>query len=89
MIVTQKDARRLITASYPGLLVRLTVRCSIAARPKFEMVLGLPTLAWCKLQKGKSSAVRLGRVLAGGQIDWTWSCEANKPSDVSKREVSP
>ncbi|MBU0501430.1 MAG: hypothetical protein KJ558_10065 [Gammaproteobacteria bacterium] len=72
MIATQKDARRILAAHYPGLKIRLTTRTQIGVRPVVEMSIGLPTLVWRKLDIGADSAVRIGQLTPGGGIDWGW-----------------
>jgi hypothetical protein len=74
MIVTQSDARKILARVYPnmGTPVRLTTACTVGVRPVYETELGLPTLAWRKVATGKDSAVRIGRFLPGGAIDWSW-----------------
>ena len=74
MIVTDKDARTLIQRAYgTDFKFRLTTRCQIGTRPTWQTTVGMVTLAWRKLAAGKTSAVAIGRLSAGGSIDWTYN----------------
>ncbi len=70
MIVTQPDARRIIAAHYDDMPFKLTAKTQLGVRPVFDP---RPTLAWCKLDTGRDSAVRIGQLLQAGGIDWDWS----------------
>ncbi|OGT90129.1 MAG: hypothetical protein A2286_00065 [Gammaproteobacteria bacterium RIFOXYA12_FULL_61_12] len=73
MLVTQKDARRLLAEQYPGMTaIRLTTTTQVAVRPCYETDLGMPSLAWRKVCPGKDSAVRIGILLPNSTIDWDW-----------------
>ena len=73
MIVTQKDAHQILAHHYGAMPVKLTTRCVIGVRTSGEAKLGLPILAWRKLQPGPLSMVQIGRVLANGDVDWHWT----------------
>ena len=68
MIVTQRDARRILSAMFPETPVKLTTKCTVIVRPVFDP---RPSVAISKIAPGKDSAVRIGQLLSGGQIDWT------------------
>lgn len=79
MIVTQTEARNIIRSTYGSdFKFRLTIACTIGVRPVHQTNIGMLTLAWRKLAvdsfKGRKgncpSAVKIGRVLPGGAIDW-------------------
>ena len=74
MIVTQRDAAKIIAAHY-GLDFdyRLTTGCTIGVRPVFETQLGFLTLAWRKMATGRNSAVRIGLMRPDCTIDWNWA----------------
>lgn len=74
MIVTQSDARLTLFAVYGADANnwRLTTKCQLAMIPVFKIQLGTPVLAWRKLESGKDSLVHIGRVSAGGAVDWDW-----------------
>lgn len=73
MIATLADARRIIAAEY-GLdfKFRITKACTVGVRPVYQTNVGMHMLAWRKLDAGKDSAVRIGRIHSGGQIDWEY-----------------
>jgi hypothetical protein len=81
MIVTQRDARRIIRKHYGAeFQFRLTAAVTIGVRSNAEAFFK-QTLAWQKLDAGKDSAVRIGRVIqmriqVVGElppVDWSWS----------------
>lgn len=72
MITTQQNARRILAGHYSWLRIRLTVRTQIGVRPVYETSLGIPSLAWRKLDAGKDSSVRIGQLLPNGDIGWNW-----------------
>jgi hypothetical protein len=83
VIVTQKDAHRILERHYGAKPVKLTTQCLIGVRTVSEVKLGLPVLAWRKLQPGPISVVQIGRVLPGGNIDWHWT------EDTKHDEAAP
>lgn len=70
MIVTQNDARKIITKHYPGMPFKLTPKVTIGVRPVIETELGKLTLVWQKLLPGKTSAVKIGVLQRNLTIDW-------------------
>jgi hypothetical protein len=92
MIVTQSDARKIIAAAYgPDFKFRLTIACTVGVRPVWQTNLGIATLAWRKLAvdsyKGRKatapSAVKIGRMLPNGAIDWNYSVANVAPRGVA------
>jgi hypothetical protein len=73
MTLTEREARAAIQRAYgPDFKFRLTTNCTIGVRPVYQMNVGMHTLAWRKLATGKNSAVKIGRVMSGGAIDWDY-----------------
>ena len=70
MIATQQDARRIIASLYDTMPFKLTAKTQIGVRPVYDP---RPTLAWCKLDTGRDSAVRIGHLQPSGGIDWSWA----------------
>lgn len=75
MIVTPKDARKIVAQHYGQEFadsVRFTPKgTSVYCRPSYETGIKL-TLCALKCMPGKDSVVRLGLLLPGGGIDWSW-----------------
>lgn len=68
MIVTQRDARRIIARAYGDAFpVRLTTGTNVGVRPVWDTA---PMLAWRKIVPGKTSAVCIGIMDRTGLIDW-------------------
>lgn len=91
MIVTQNDARKLIAAAYGSdFKFRLTIKTTVGVRPVWQTNIGMPTLAWRKLAvdsfKGRKatlpSAVKIGRMLPNGAIDWDYSVSNVAPRGI-------
>ena len=71
MIATQQDARRIIASLYDAMPFKLTTKTTIGVRPVYDV---RPTLVWRKLDKGRDSAVRIGRMaFPSTDIDWSWA----------------
>ena len=73
MLVTVNDARKIIKKHYPNMQFKITKSCQIGVRPDYETIIGLPTLAWHKLDRGKDSVVKIGVMLPNGSINWNAS----------------
>lgn len=72
MIVSVNQARRIIQAHYgKEMKFRITTACTMGVRPNFEIVLGIPMLAWAKIASG-DSLVKIGKLHPTGMIDWNW-----------------
>jgi hypothetical protein len=71
MIATQADARKIITKHYPDMKFRLTTEVTIGLRPSYFTDLGVPTLVWTKVARGKDSVVKIGVLQPNLTIDWT------------------
>jgi len=78
MIVTQRDARRIIEREYgQDFDFRLLAKSTqIGVRPMWQIELGKVMLCWLKIAPGKDSAVRIGRLLPSGDIDWSYEVQS-------------
>lgn len=72
MLVTQKDAKKILGSIYPEVQLRFTTGCTVIVPPIIDF---RPKLAYRKLAPGPNSAVRIGLFLHTGEIDWSWSYE--------------
>lgn len=71
MIVTAKDARKMAAKYFPDTRLQLPAgKAFIIQRPRYQEALGLPGMAFQRMDCGKDSAIRVGSVI-GGRIDWT------------------
>ena len=71
MLVTQSDAKKIISAHYPEMSFKLSAKsANIGVRPVYD---ARPILVWIKLDTGKDSAVKIGQLLRDCTIDWSWS----------------
>lgn len=70
MIVTPANARKIIAKHYPDMKFRLTTAVTIGLRPTYFTDLGVPTLAWTKVARGKDSIVKIGVLQQNLTIDW-------------------
>lgn len=72
MIVTQSDARKIIAKHHPDIKVRLARTLTVVSLPIWEHRAGALALCWHKLDASPGSAVRIGRMDANFQPDWSW-----------------
>lgn len=72
MIVTQANAREIISALYPDMSFTLSKTAQIGIRPVYDP---RPTLVWVKLDAGRNSTVKIGRILPNLATDWDFSLE--------------
>lgn len=87
MIATEDQARKVIAAIYGPVYaesVRFVERhgYSIMMLPTWAEEIGLPILAWRKLESGSDATVWLGRYLGFDKdsaifIDWTWAADSD------------
>jgi len=71
MIVSANDARELIRSAYGDdfKFKILSKSVTLGVRPVYDPA---PSLAWILVSPGTDSAVKIGELLRGGQIDWSW-----------------
>jgi hypothetical protein len=70
MIVTRKDARRIISEQFPGMKFRLS-KCTTFIRPIGDP---RPSLVVRVLhEQADYSALKIGQIMPDGSIDWNWS----------------
>lgn len=70
MLVSINDGRKFIADNYPGLKYRLSTKTTIGNRPVFESMVGLPTLAWKRVDLLPESMVAIGLVQPNHVINW-------------------
>lgn len=66
MLVTEREARAILNKAYPDIKIRLTPKCTIGVKP-----IGMQSLAWAKVCKGRNSLVRIGVLQTDLTIDWS------------------
>lgn len=74
MIVTPSDARKIIKAHYGNdFEFRITTGVTLGIRPNYEILSGIPMLAWTRMARGADSVVKIGLCSPTGIVDWNWT----------------